>query len=101
MRMNSAPSTFRARRRRPPCRLDGGVLGDVQGQRGLAHRRPGRDDDEIGGLQAAGHLVELRVVGGKPGDLLAAGVELVERAEGALTMEGMSLKPGPRRFSES
>ncbi len=37
---------------------DGGVLGDVHGQRGFAHRGARGDDDEIAGLEAAGHLVE-------------------------------------------
>ena len=63
---------------------DGGVLGDVHGQRGFAHRGTRGDDDQVGGLKAAGHLVELGVVGGEAGDLLAAGVEFVERAEGVL-----------------
>ena len=63
---------------------DGSVLGDVHGQRGFAHRGARGDDDQIAGLEAAGHLVELGVVGGESGDLLAAGVEFVERAEGVL-----------------
>jgi hypothetical protein len=50
---------------------DGGVLGDVHGERGFAHRGAGRDDDEIGRLKAAGELVELRVMSAKAGDLLA------------------------------
>ena len=61
---------------------DGGVFGDVHGERGFAHRGARGDDDEVGGLEAGGHLVELGVMGGEAGDLLAAGVERVERAEG-------------------
>ena len=45
-----------------------GVLGDVHGERGLAHRRPRRNDDEVGFLQAAGHLVEIGVVRLESGD---------------------------------
>src|SRR5512137_1220963 len=37
------------------------VLGDVERERRLAHRRPARDDDEIARLQPGGHLVEFGV----------------------------------------
>ena len=35
------------------------VLGDVHGQRGLAHARPGGDHDHFAPMQAAGHLVQV------------------------------------------
>ena len=62
---------------------DGAVLGDVDGPGGLAHARAGGDDDELGVLEAGGHLVELNVVGGEAGDFLALLVEGVDGAEGA------------------
>ena len=44
--------------------FDGGVLGHVHGERGLAHRGTAGDDDEVPGAQAAGQLVELGKAGG-------------------------------------
>ena len=38
--------------------VDGGVLGDVDGEGGFAHGGAGGDDDELAFLQAAGHAVE-------------------------------------------
>ena len=43
---------------------------------------PGGDDDELGLLEAGGHLVELDEVGSEAGDLAALLVELVDGAEG-------------------
>ena len=63
--------------------FDGAVLGDVDGPGGLAHGRAGGDDDELGVLEAARHLVELDVVGGEAGDFPALLVEGVDGAEGA------------------
>ncbi len=60
------------------------VLGDVHGERGFAHRRARRNDDQVRGLQAAGQLVEQRVVGRQAGDLLAPRVQLLQRAERTL-----------------
>ena len=58
-----------------------GVLGDVHGEGGLAHGGPGGDDDEVGALQAAGHFVQIGVVGGQPGDALAALQQRIDRSE--------------------
>ena len=48
---------------------------------GLPHGRPGRDDDEIGALQAAGHLVQIGVVRGQSGNALAALQQRIDRSE--------------------
>ena len=48
---------------------DRGVLGDVQRERGLAHRRAAGDDHEVAGLQARGHLVEFGVTGAEAREL--------------------------------
>ena len=42
----------------------GDVVGDVGGKRGLAHAGTARDDDQIGGLQAAHLDVEIAQAGG-------------------------------------
>ena len=42
---------------------------------------PGRDDDQVGALQAAGHLVEIGVVRGQSGDALAALQQGINRSE--------------------
>ena len=52
--------------------LDGGVLRDVQHERRLAHRRTRRDDDQVGGLEARRHLVEVREAARHAGDRVAA-----------------------------
>ena len=39
------------------------MLDDVQRQRGLAHRRAPRDNDEVSDLQAAGHVVQVAETG--------------------------------------
>ena len=41
----------------------GDVEGDVGGERGLAHGRAAGEDDEVGGLQAAEHAVEVGEAG--------------------------------------
>ena len=43
----------------------GDVIGDVGGERRLAHGGPARDDDKVGGLQAAHPLVEVGEAGGE------------------------------------
>ena len=47
---------------------DGHILGDVHGERGLAHRRAAGDDDQVAGLQAGGHVVQIGEAGGDAGD---------------------------------
>ena len=48
--------------------LDRRVLGHVQRERGLAHRGTRGQDDQVGRLQAGGHLVEFGVAGRQAGD---------------------------------
>ena len=62
--------------------IDGGVLGDVHGERGFAHGRARGKNDEIGLLKAAGHFVEIGVMGFEAGDALAALEKRVDGAEG-------------------
>ena len=45
------------------------VLGDVERQRGLAHRRAPGNDHEVAGLQAGGLFVEVGIAGGHAGDV--------------------------------
>ncbi len=61
--------------------LERGVLGDVAYERALAHRRAGRHDDQVAGLEAAGDLVEVLEARGSPGQrgsFQRQTVELVE-----------------------
>jgi hypothetical protein len=39
--------------------IDGGVLGDAGRERARPHRRARRQDDQVAGLEAAGHVVEV------------------------------------------
>ena len=64
--------------------LGADVLRDVEHQAGLPHRRPGGDDDEIGGLQARRHLVEIREARGHAGDELLPRVQLLDGVEARL-----------------
>ena len=56
----------------PAFRQHRGVAGDVEGKGGLAHRRPGRQDDQLAGLKTLGHRVQPAEVGRDPVDDLAA-----------------------------
>ena len=51
-----------------------GVFHQVHREGGLTHRRTTGDDDQVGRLQAAGFLVEIRVASGQAGDRVG-GVE--------------------------
>jgi hypothetical protein len=64
--------------------LGADVLRDVQHEAGLAHRRAGRDDDQIRRLQPRRHLVEIGEAGRDAGDQLLARVQLLDRVEAAL-----------------
>ncbi len=48
--------------------LRGHVLCDVEHETRLAHRRAGRDDDQVAGLKAARHLVQVDEAGRRAGD---------------------------------
>ena len=63
---------------------DGGILGDVHREGGFAHGGPGRDDDEIRALQAAGHFIQIGVVRSQSGNPLSALQERVNGTEGLL-----------------
>src|SRR5581483_5105176 len=64
--------------------VDGRSLREVDAERGIAHRGPGRDDDELTFLQTAGHAVELGEVRGEARYFPAMLVEIVDAAEGVL-----------------
>ena len=53
----------------PAGLLDRDVLGKVEREGGLAHRRTAGDDDHVGRLQAGGLLVEVDQAGRHAGDL--------------------------------
>ena len=50
----------------------GDVVGDVGGERGLAHAGAAGEDDQVGGLQAAHLAVEVVQAGGEAGQLAVA-----------------------------
>ena len=55
-----------------------GVLGEVQREAGLADRRAGRDEDEVGLLEARRHRVEVGEARADAADLALVLVEVVE-----------------------
>ena len=78
----------------------GDVVGDVGGERGLAHAGAAGEDDEVGALQAAHHAVEVGEAGGEPGELAVAligvrrhldggGQRLGEALEAAVVVAGL------------
>ena len=50
----------------------GDVVADIGGERGLAHAGTAGEDDQVGGLQAAHHAVEVVEPGGEPRQLAVA-----------------------------
>ena len=56
------------------------MLGDIQRERGLAHRGPPGHDDHVARLQARGLLVEIGEAGRQPGDIgrIVAVIELLD-----------------------
>ena len=67
-----------------PSLLDRRVLGDVEGQARLAHRRSSREDDQVALLQACRQRVEVREAGADATDLAAMGVEVVQAVVGVV-----------------
>src|SRR3546814_1513244 len=62
--------------------LDRRVLGDVEREGGLAHGRARGQDQQVGRLQAGGHLVEFGVAGRHAGDAAAVRVARLQDVEG-------------------
>ena len=60
----------------------GDVVGDVGGERGLAHARSAGEDDQIGRLQAAHPGVEIAQAGGDAGQVAVALVGLGRHVDG-------------------
>ncbi len=60
---------------------NGEVRRRAERERRLPHRRPGRDDDEVAGLEAGRELVELAEPGGDAGDVDARLVEVHDPRE--------------------
>ena len=60
------------RRAGPRRARPGDVVGDVGGERGLAHAGAAGEDDQVGGLQAAHLGVEIVQAGGEAGQLAVA-----------------------------
>ena len=60
----------------------GDVIGDVGGERRLAHGRAPGDDDEVGGLQAAHPLIEIGEAGSKTGQAAVAPVGVGGHVDG-------------------
>ena len=65
--------------RRPPRR---GREWRIEGQR-LPHRRPGRHDDQVGGLETRGEAIQVGEAGGDAGDLAVVFVEAFDGFQGA------------------
>ena len=63
--------------------LERHVFADVHRERGLAHRRPARDDHEVAGLEPGGHAVQIGVAGGHAGHVgrVVAVVELLDAVD--------------------
>jgi len=57
------------------------VGGDVEGERRLAHARPGGEHDQVGLLEAGGELVELAEAAAGTGEIAALGAQLGEAVE--------------------
>ena len=64
---------------------DGDMLGDVERQGRLAHRRTAGHDDQVAALQARGHFIELRITGRHAGDIgrIILAVEVIDFIEHA------------------
>ena len=60
------------------------MLRDVEHEARLAHRRPGGDDDEVRGLKARRHLVQVDEAGRYSGDELLVRVQFLDRVEASL-----------------
>ena len=71
------------------------MLADVDRERALAHRRPAGHDDEIAGLQAGGHLVEIGVAGGDARHVRRI-VAVVERLDAVDDLGQQVLQHGER-----
>ena len=70
------------------------VLRDVQDERGLADRRPRRDDDEIARLKARRQLVEIGESRRHAGDELLALVRALDRGEARVRQLAHRREPG-------
>ena len=57
---------------------------DVEHEARLPHRRPRRDEHEVGRLEAGGHLVEIDETGRHAGDQALVLLQLLDRREAAL-----------------
>ncbi len=78
------------------------VLGDVDGQGGLAHGRTSRNDDELAALQTGGHLVHLGEAGRHAGDIalrVAQHVEPVDRLRQDV-LQRREPRPAPAAFRD-
>jgi hypothetical protein len=71
-----------------------GVLGDVRGEGAFAHARPGGDDDELRGFEAAGHAVEVVEAGGDADGFAALFVGLLDAVGGFADGGGAVLEAG-------
>ena len=89
------PRHFQAEEPDGPPVLQRRVLGDVQHEARLAHRRTRRDDDEVAGLQAARHLIEVGEAGGDAGDQLLRLEQLLDLRQRLLHDVAHRQEPDP------
>ncbi len=77
--------------------FDGGVLGNVESQSGLAHGRTAGDDDQVRGLKARGQLVQFGETRWNSGDELVLLVESFDGLKAGFDniFEGVKRRPDP------
>ena len=77
----------------------GRVLGHIEGKGGLAHARPSCDHDQVGGLKAARHLVEIGKARGHAGDAVDPRLKRFDGLHASQTRSLMEKKEGLYFFS--
>ena len=80
--------------RNSPAQALGDVIGDVGGERGLAHAGAAGKDNEIGSLQAAHAIVEIVQSGGEPRKTAVALIRARRHVDRGRESLGEALEPG-------
>ena len=80
---------------RGAARVQRRVLGNVQRERRLAHRRTRRNDDQVALLQTRRHVIELAEAGRETRDGLLTSIALVDLVDRRLQNIAQRREPGP------